>query len=358
MRSQSTTSSTSPSPRAPGAPGAERAEWLDVARGITIMLVVLVHADGMLEAVGERSMAVHLGVLALFPLRMPLFFLVSGILAASMLARPARRVLTDRTGNFMWLWAVWTALGYGIIGGLIFPALGLYGPHGFFDPRLNPIAHLISSNSWAWFLYALALFFTTALLIRRLPAVAQIAIAIALALPGMFELGSAIGVGVIDRFYFFPYFLAGALASQAVRREGPKLASWPVLALLLGAWVAATVIAHKIDLLETIPGRFVLSFVAVPSALCFSVLVAKYRLSTPLKVVGTSTLIIYLLHPYLLRVLAEVPRPDLVPTALWALLVVLVATLLCLVAQPLLSRVPGLLALPGRTPRRTVAAAG
>jgi uncharacterized membrane protein YcfT len=144
----------SPAPRRGTAAG--RDAWIDAARGLTIGLVVLFHADAVQYsfAPGERSMAVHLAALALFPLRMPLFFLLSGVLGAAALARPARRVVAGRAGHFLWVWAVWTAAGYGLVGGLVFPALGLGRVHGFFEPGgdplapgLDPLGHLITCSS-------------------------------------------------------------------------------------------------------------------------------------------------------------------------------------------------------------------
>ncbi|WP_135467913.1 acyltransferase family protein [Crenalkalicoccus roseus] len=348
--------------RSPSLPGAsahgQRELWLDVARGVTIMLVVLLHADSMLNAIGQRSLEVHMATLALTPLRMPLFFLVSGILGAAMLARPARQVLTERVAHFMWVWAVWTALGYGIIGGVIFPLLGLHGVWGFFDPRLNPIQHLITSDSWAWFLYALALFFATALALRGLPPLLHLGIALLLALPGMFKLGEAIGAGVIDRFYHYPYFVLGVIAGGWLRRVAvPRLGRGLIFLVLAGCWAVATAAAHKLGWLELRPARFALSFVAVPAALAGAALVAHSRWSAPLRLVGTNTLVIYLLHAYLLRMLIELERPDLLPLWGWAIVVVLGATALSLALGPFLERVPGLMALPGRRPRRTVAAA-
>ncbi len=295
-----------------GAPAARRDPWLDVARGMTILLVVLLHADLMLEAVGDRAPWLHLLALALFPLRMPLFFLAAGILAAGMLARPAGRVLTDRVGHYLWVWAVWTALGYGVVNALLAPALNLPNIGGLFEARTDPVAHLLTSSSWAWFLYALALFFAASLALRRLPPAAILALALLLAVPGLLRWGEGGGLGVIDRFYFYPYFVLGWLGAARFRAVVPRrLAGWGACLALCGLWAVATLAAHKLDRLQDLQARLLLSLVAVPAALSAAALVAARMrpLARPLAVLGTSTLGIYLLHPWLLMPLVQLERP-------------------------------------------------
>lgn len=333
----------------PTAGPAERADWLDVARGATITLVVLLHADLMLMMVGEWSVLLHLVALALFPLRMPLFFLVAGVLAAGMLARPPGRVLRERVAHYLWVWAVWTTLGYGLVNGLLLPALGLGTLGGMFAPRVDPLEHLLSSTSWAWFLYALALFFAAALALRRLPPALHLGIAVLLALPGVFGWGEAVGLGVLDRFLHYPYFVAGWLGAARLRRAAPRLGQpWVVLALGL-LWVGLTIAAHLAGLLQTIPGRIALSVVAVPAALAGAVLLARSRrLSAPLRRIGRSTLAIYLLHPWLLLLLVQLEPPAWLPPWAWTLALVAAATALPLLLERPLARVPGLMALPWR----------
>lgn len=335
-------------PRRP--PPAAREPWLDVARGVTILLVVLLHADLMLEEVGERSMPVHLLALSLYPLRMPLFFLVSGILAAGMLARPAGRVLRDRVLHYLWVWGLWTALGYGLVNAWAIPATGLENIGHMFDPRTDPLVHLRTSSNWAWFLYALALFFGLALLLRRLPAGLHMAIAVMLAIPGLFDWGDTRELRVLDRFYFYPYFVAGWLGAARIRGIVPRLGRWPLVAGLCLAWAGATVIAHEAGWLDGKPGRLVLSFLAVPAALSGAALLAARlpALARPFARLGTRTLAIYLLHPWVLLLLLQLDRPGPLPVAAWCGLAVAVGAGLPVLLHPLLERVPGLTRLPWR----------
>jgi uncharacterized membrane protein YcfT len=328
-----------------------REAWLDVARGVTILLVVLMHADLMLEAVGERDMWLHLLALALVPLRMPLFFLVAGILAAGMLARPAGRVLTERVGYYLWVWAVWTALGYGVVNAVLAPALGLPNIGGLFEARTDPVTHLLSSNNWAWFLYALALFFAASLALRSLPPALVLAVALLLAVPGLLDWGDGVGVRVVDRFYFYPYFVLGWLGAARFRAVVPRLSGWGTCLALCGLWAVSTAVAHALGWLEEPQGRLLLSLVAVPAALSASALAAARmrRLAWPFAVLGTSTLVVYLLHPWLLLLLVQLDRPAaLLPPWAWALALIAAATAVPVLVEPALRRVPGLLALPWR----------
>ena len=93
-----------------------RLVWADAAKGLCILLVVLHHSTvkhlpavlpADLSAVGEAWLAL---TAALKPIRMPLFFLLSGLFAAGALRRPWAQVLTARVLTPYWVYAVWLGL--------------------------------------------------------------------------------------------------------------------------------------------------------------------------------------------------------------------------------------------------------
>ena len=92
-------------------PDKERLAWPDLARGACMVLVVLLHADHALRHIGQNDEHLHLLNELLVPLRQPLFFLISGMLGAGILARGAPGVLVHRVGRYLWLYVLLVGAG-------------------------------------------------------------------------------------------------------------------------------------------------------------------------------------------------------------------------------------------------------
>src|SRR3954471_11840580 len=106
----------------------QRLAWPDLARGLCMVLVVLLHSDHALRHIDESDEHLHLLNELLVPLRQPLFFLISGMLGAGILSRGARGVLIHRVGRYTWLLVFWWALAR-----WIHTSLDPYGPFGMDD---------------------------------------------------------------------------------------------------------------------------------------------------------------------------------------------------------------------------------
>ena len=100
------------------------------------------------------------------PLRLPVFFLVSGMLGASILARPAQMALVHRVGRYGYLFVVWWLLQRGFETRLV-SGLGPPEMQEFFATP-DSLWHLLTEDEDDhWFFYALAVFFGLALASRR-----------------------------------------------------------------------------------------------------------------------------------------------------------------------------------------------
>lgn len=92
----------------------DRQRWADVAKGVCIVLVVLWHVTRKdylaLPWTGDGPVTGAWGTLSevLLPVRMPVFFLVSGLFAARWLARPWREVAARRVAPLLYLFGLWT----------------------------------------------------------------------------------------------------------------------------------------------------------------------------------------------------------------------------------------------------------
>lgn len=145
----------------------KRIEWIDLVKACSVLLVVFMHATNTLvDLAGPTAVGgvLHTVNAVIEPLRMPAFFLVSGMLAASAIHRPWRASLTRTTG-MVYLYVLWMVLflGFQALLGL---SVG------------EPVWAVVFARSGYWYLYAMALFFVIARLLRNQPAWAVVAVAV------------------------------------------------------------------------------------------------------------------------------------------------------------------------------------
>jgi len=146
---------------------ARRIEWIDLVKAASVLLVVFMHASNTLvDLGGTGSVATTLQLLnhLVEPLRMPMFFLVSGMLAASAVRRPWS-ASTNRTTGMLYLYVLWMLLYFG------FTAL-------FGATVPDPLGSIVLARSGFWYLYAMAIFFVIARLLRNQPGWLVVAVAL------------------------------------------------------------------------------------------------------------------------------------------------------------------------------------
>ena len=269
---------------------ASRLEWPDFARGASIVMVVLLHLF-LLHYIYffygfPGSDVVNAVVDATLPLRMPLFFLVSGYLASRAIQRPWRAVLRPRMLLLVYVYLVW------VVVNAVFDVLRERFCHGGpVDVPRFLLDNLIWPQTTLWYLYALLLFFVAARLTRRVPLPALLAVAIVLSV-----LGTTFLDGLPQHLLrSFVFYLVAARAPQLIdlllRRSG-----WIVTTVTGLVAVASTAlyVATFADL-----GLFLAAGVAsVAFALQLSVRVAAHPLAAPVRYLGRHTLAIFLVHPF------------------------------------------------------------
>ena len=133
----------------------QRLSHIDAAKGLSIFLVVYWHA------VDDRLVLNE----ALWMLRMPLFFFVSGLFAAKTIDLDWRGFLRDKVGNILYLYVLWTFI---VFFTTIFIAQA-FGPDEIDWSR--PFLLFIEPPRTLWFMYALAVSFVLAKLLKPLPTV-------------------------------------------------------------------------------------------------------------------------------------------------------------------------------------------
>jgi uncharacterized membrane protein YcfT len=275
-----------------------RLAWVDAAKGLSILLVVAHHAVSFLHASGLALPAVVAVNTALASMRMPLFFLVSGLFVAAPLAAPWRTLLHKRVAFFLYLFVLWTLLRFAFFH---LPAVGDVDPYvDETEIEALVLAPLIP-GSGVWFIYALALFAVIAKLIRRTPVWLQLGAA------GV--LSAFVGAGILQfeaevwtrmaRYLLF--FLLGWHARtlvERVARSSTALRVTATAAVCVGCAVGAVGLG-----IRWIPGvALALNVLAVTFGVLFAAFICRYRVGRPLVVLGAQTLPVYLIHIFWIAV--------------------------------------------------------
>ena len=234
--------------RASGPVGPGRSAWVDTAKGICIILVVMMHSTlGVgAEMGGEGFM--HWVVAFARPFRMPDFFLVSGLFLSRVIDRDWRSYADKRVVHFAYFYVLWLV----IQSGFKYGQLSGGSPAEF---ARHIVVGLIEPYSTLWFIYILAIFSVATKLLRRISPQILLAAAVSLqVLP--IDTPSFLVNEFCDRWV---YFVAGYLfaprifriagwASSHVGQGLAILAGWAfvngVLALTPTAYLAVPTLAE------------------------------------------------------------------------------------------------------------------
>ena len=260
-----------------------RVAWADLAKAVSILLLVA------WTTLGD---SIYLNEMLLF-LRMPLFFFVSGLFAYKMITRTDfGTFLRDRIGNLLYLYALWATM--------LFLArdVALHLVQGrpldigrqvaiFWNPELN-----------LWFLYALAIAFVLARLLRDVPVwivlVASVAIYLVLVSSGNWR-----HMPFLERLArLFPFFWIGLTASPLVTHLVERHHRlWP---LFLALFFALAWLVYGSPLRAVGPLTFAISLIGIGGLLMLTRQLSDFSWTWPLSAIGASTLAIYVMHKIVL----------------------------------------------------------
>ncbi|MHB2209656.1 acyltransferase family protein [Methylobacterium sp. CM6257] len=219
----------------------DRLAWVDVAKGICILLVVMMHAvTGTGEALGGVGF-LHPVVAFAKPFRIPDFFLLSGLFMGRVIDRNWRLFSDRRVVHFAYFYLLWlviqSAAKYGkIAGDAGSPAFAAHLLHALIEPY-----------SSLWFIYLLAVFSVVTKAFRRMPGGVLLVGAALLQIADIRSESTLIEEFCARYVYFVAgYLFAGrifTLAEAAGRRTVPALCG---LAAWAGAeaWLALTPTGH------------------------------------------------------------------------------------------------------------------
>jgi len=273
------TSGTRPSPASP------RVDWVDYAKGICIVMVVMMHSTLGVELAAGKQGFMHLVVEFARPFRMPDFFLISGLFLSRVIDRDWRTYLDRKVVHFAYFYLLWVTIQFAM------KAPGMAAEQGWAHVGVMYLQSFIEPFGTLWFIYLLPIFFVVTKAILRVPAPVIWLIAAALEMAHIVT-----GWTVIDEFASrFVYFYSGYLFANYVFALSDRARARPALALAgLAAWALVNGILVFTDL-SIRPGiSLMLGFAGACAIIVTGTLLARANWLDALRYCGEHSIVIYL----------------------------------------------------------------
>src|ERR1700730_3557989 len=90
-----------------------RIDWVDYAKGICIVMVVMMHSVLGVELAAGQTGFMHLLVAFAKPFRIQEFFLISGLFLSVVIDRDWRTYLDRKVLHFVYFYLLWVAIQFG-----------------------------------------------------------------------------------------------------------------------------------------------------------------------------------------------------------------------------------------------------
>ncbi len=275
----------------------KRLTWIDAAKGISIILVVMMYAGNSVgQETGEISYLRYIIGFAT-PFRMPEFFLISGLFLSAVIARPWGRFSDRRAVHYLYFYALWMLIHIATK-----TVLGSQPPMAALN---TVIVSIVQPYGVLWFIYMLAVFSMAAKVLFefRIPHLIVIPLAI-----GLQMLTIKTGSYALNQFAeYFIYFYLGYVAAPLIfkfvawfeQRKKLAMVSLVAWAIVNGALVFSP--GFELGTYETqmglgaLPGvHFVLAIAGGLAILVAASLLAPLASMQWLNWVGAHSIVIYL----------------------------------------------------------------
>jgi uncharacterized membrane protein YcfT len=205
----------------------QRIDWVDYAKGICIVMVVMMHSVLGVEVAAGQTGFMHVLVAFAKPFRMPDFFLISGLFLSVVIDRDWRTYLDRKVVHFAYFYVLWVTIQFG------FKAPSFAAEAGWAHVGFLYLESFIEPFGTLWFIYLLPVFFVVAKATRKMPPLLIWGIAAVLEAAHI-----STGWTVIDEFCArFVYFYSGYLFATQVFALSDRARARPALALAgLALW--------------------------------------------------------------------------------------------------------------------------
>lgn len=263
-----------------------RIDWVDYAKGICIILVVMMHSTlGVEKAVGQLTW-LHPFIDWARPFRMPDFFMISGLFLASRITKNWRSYLDSKVLHFAYFYVLWMTIQF------IVRDFAVLRHESLQDIVLAYVQGFYEPYGTLWFIYLLAVFFITTKLLAPVPQVLIFAAAALLEMAPI-ETGSTI----IDEFASrYVYFFAGFWLAKYILQFADGVKARPLIEIAIGlsiwgignfAFVHAGYAALPVVSL-------ILGFIGAAAVVTAGVFLSKTHVAEVIRYLGQNSIVVYL----------------------------------------------------------------
>jgi uncharacterized membrane protein YcfT len=264
---------------------AGRVDWVDTAKGICIVMVVMMHSTLGVELAAGRDGWMHHVVEFARPFRMPDFFLISGLFLSRVIDRDWRDYLDRKVLHFVYFYVLWVTIQFAFKAPVFAAELGWRGVAvSYLEAFIEPFGTL-------WFIYLLPIFFVVIKLTRNVP------------WPLIWLAGAALemshintGWTVIDEFaHRFIYIYSGYLFARHVFAIAAHVQRGPAMALGgLALWALINGVLVAQGLADRPMISLALGFLGALAIIAVAALMAGSDVFQPLRYCGEKSIVIYL----------------------------------------------------------------
>jgi uncharacterized membrane protein YcfT len=262
-----------------------RVDWVDYAKGICIIMVVMMHSVLGVELAAGQTGFMHALVAFAKPFRMPDFFLISGLFLPLVIDRDWRTYLDRKVVHFAYFYLLWVTIQFG------FKAPAFAAESSWSHAAYLYLESFIEPFGTLWFIYLLPIFFVVIKLTRNLPPALIWGIAAALEATHI-----ATGWTVIDEFCArFVYIYSGYLFADQVFALSDRARANPRLAIagLIG-WAVIDAALVMLGVSEWPIISLALGFAGACAIIVAGTLLARAQRLNGLRFCGEHSLVIYL----------------------------------------------------------------
>jgi uncharacterized membrane protein YcfT len=262
-----------------------RVDWVDYAKGICIVMVVMMHSVLGVELAAGATGFMHPLVAFAKPFRMPDFFLISGLFLSLVIDRDWRTYLDRKVVHFAYFYVLWVTIQFG------FKAPSFAAESSWTHAGYLYLESFIEPFGTLWFIYLLPIFFVVTKATRRAPALLIWGIA------AMLEMAHfSTGWTVIDEFGSrFVYFYTGYLFADRVFAMSYRARTEPALALAaLAIWAITNASLVKAGVSERPVISLALGLAGACAVVTVATLLARARWLDFIRFCGEHSIVIYL----------------------------------------------------------------
>lgn len=279
-----------------------RRDWMDVVKGAAIIMIVAYHVSLFLNSLGMDAAGVGRAriVLDLFP--MPAFFLISGLFQTRIQSWSFADLWRRRLRQYLYLYVVWSLLRFVFY--LIVPNVRADGAGTAASDPLALLGILVWPISSYWFIYALFVFTLVLWASRVLPAWVLVAAALVASTLMSAGLIDTENVGWNRMIEYFVFFVLGATFQRRIHAAVERTTPLVIVGSIV-AFAGFAAFATFVPRVAGIPGvAFIGQVLVVAAGFTLATRVARVRPLGWLSYIGVRSLNVYLVHIFVIALLA------------------------------------------------------